>query len=212
VEPHLLPQDLSLSHPVKIVLQIQMLLVEERKLDGEVLLQLLDGQVHLQLLDGQVHLLLLGGKVHLPNLDGESGQHPCPQKQPDPRPKMILVMLIVEPHLLGQDLSTSHPVKIVPQIRVLSVEELSVEDRKLDGKVHLLSLDGDLHKLNLDGDLYKPNLDGHLLKPSLDGDPPKPNLDGDLDKLNHNHPSSGPCSDVCIPFYSICEHIKRVGN
>jgi hypothetical protein len=89
--------------------------VEERKLDGEVLLQ--------QPLDGQVQPLLLGGKVHLPNLDGEPAQHPCPQKQPDPRTKMILAILVVEPHLLSQYLSLSHPVKIVLQIQVLLVKE-----------------------------------------------------------------------------------------
>jgi hypothetical protein len=57
--------------------------------------------------------------VHLPNLDGEPGQHPCPQKQPDPRARMILAILIVEPHLLSQALSLSHPVKIVLQIQML---------------------------------------------------------------------------------------------
>jgi hypothetical protein len=73
-------------------------------------------QVLSAILDGQAHLLLLDGKVHLPNLDGDHRQHPCPLKQPDSKAKMILVIILVEPHLLSQDLSLSHPVKIVLQI------------------------------------------------------------------------------------------------
>jgi hypothetical protein len=100
----------ALSHPDKIVLPIQVLPAEKRKLDGEALLQQVKGQALLQQLDG---------KLHLPNLDGDPQQNPCPQKQPDARTRMILVILVVEPHLPDQDLSLSHPDKIVLQILVL---------------------------------------------------------------------------------------------
>jgi hypothetical protein len=145
----------ALSHRDKLVPQIQMVSMEERKLGRE---------AHLQQLSGQVHLVLPGGKVHLLNPHRDPQQNPCPQRQPDTRAKMILVTLVIEPRLLDQHVSLSHPEKIVLRIQVLPAEErkldgevLPAEERKLDGEVllqqvHLVLLDGKVHLLNLDGD------------------------------------------------------------